>query len=160
MDNTNQGHITDYFTQKELDDLFPVIVTLDPEASIEKVEKVSLYDLSKDSTPSPSPDLKDIGVIRITLEDGSQYYLQEGQDHPQAIIVDMYTPLPDKSVFRERMYANAIEQHKKQIEEERKKVGGKHKKSKSKSKRSKKHHKNTKHKRTTRRKRRKSSRRK
>ena len=162
MNNTNQGHITDYFSQKEIDDLFPVIVTLDPEASVEKVEKVSLYDLSKDITPSPSQDLKNIGVIRVTLEDGSQYYIQEGRDNPHVMIVDMYTPLPNSSVFRERMYADAIEQHKKQIEQ-REKIGGKPKsksKSKSKSKRSKKHYKKTKHKQSTKRKRRKSSRRK
>jgi hypothetical protein len=134
-----------YFTQKDRDELFPYLVTLNPKVSIEKVEKISLQelndsdntgvipphvrnDLIRDMAYSSSTDsLQRLGVVRLTMEDGKQYYLQEGNnigsDSKITMVVDMNTPLPDISVFRGRMYDNAITLHKNEVKA-RNKTGG------------------------------------
>ena len=160
-----------HFTQKERDELFPYLVTLNPKVSIEKVEKISLQelndsdntgvipphvrnDLIRDMAYSSSTDsLQRLGVVRLTMEDGKQYYLQEGNniglDNKMTMVIPMDTPLHDTSVFRDRMYKNAINQHNNEVKG-RNKTGGK-KQTRKHNKNQKKHNKTTKNKRKPRR---------
>ena len=135
-----------YFTQEEKDELYPYLAPLDPTIGIQNMEKISLKqlmdsnntgvipphvrnDLIRDMAASSSTDsLHRLGVILVTMEDGKQYYLQEGSnigsDTKMTKIIDMNIPLQDVSVYRNRMVDNAINQHKKEVNE-RNKTGGK-----------------------------------
>lgn len=120
------------YSQKELDELYPYLLTLHPGARIQKVEKVSLYDLMNSADKQNIPidlnsevinsmknevDLKKLGAVKITMEDGEEYYVQEGNPKMTKLI-NMDTSLADESVYRERFYKQAINQH------EREKKGG------------------------------------
>ena len=131
-------------------------------------------DLIRDMAMSSSTDsLHRLGVILVTMEDGEQYYLQEGSnrgsDTKMTKIIDMNTPLPDISVYRNRMVDNAINAHKNEVKV-RNKTGGtpgdnkqrsvevlqkpkSKKKTRKNNKKSKKHNRKTKNKRKSRRKR-------
>lgn len=126
-----------YFTQEEKDELYPYLAPLDPTIGIEKMEKISIQelmnsnntgviplhvrnDLIRDMAMSSSTDsLHRLGVILVTMEDGEQYYLQEGSnrgsDTKMTKIIDMNTPLQDLSVYRNRMVDNAINAHKNEV---------------------------------------------
>lgn len=130
--NNNNNNIFDDYTQEQLKEMAPYMITLDPRLTIEKVEKISLYDIANGQIPEQQlPNdinndivklmkddvgLQKLGVVRITMEDGQQYYLQEGS-HIGAkarltMIIGMDQPLHDVSVYRERFYTQAEKQRK------------------------------------------------
>ena len=155
--NNNNNNIFDDYTQKQLKEMAPYMITLDPGLTIEKVEKISLYDIANGQIPEQQlPNdinndivklmkddvgLQKLGVVRITMENGQQYYLQEeshiGAKTRLTMIIGMDQPLHDVSVYRERFYTQAEKQRK----------GGKSKKQK-KLKKTKKTKKTKKNKRT------------
>ena len=127
-----ENNIFNDYTQEQLKEMAPYMITLDPRLSIEKVEKISLYDIANGQIPEQQlPNdinndivklmkddvgLQKLGVVRITMEDGQQYYLQEGSHIGSkarlTMIIGMDQPLHDVSVYRERFYTQAEKQRK------------------------------------------------
>ena len=130
--NNNNNNIFDDYTQEQLKEMAPYMITLDPRLTIEKVEKISLYDIANGQIPEQQlPNdinndivklmkhdvgLQKLGVVRITMENGQQYYLQEeshiGAKTRLTMIIGMDQPLHDVSVYRERFYTQAEKQRK------------------------------------------------